>query len=479
MHELTAQIAAMRNRWITGGSAASAAPQAWSELAGLEARAGDDSELILLALAGQALSVAYLPASAIPIAQRADLPVLGAVILDAPRRALFRRARAQIDNTNEMLHLLLHLMADRGWSAHPADWFPRAANEGIPDIYAPWLAWIEGAAAHLAEEFPTPDTWHDWSWAERRIAVQALRRRDPAAGLVLIAAVAASETADHRVVLIAALASELNADDAAFLNTLAKDRSERVRQQAGQMLARLGQVRGAGEIEAELAGFLKVTEKGLLRRTKQISVGEVRTSAQAKRLQELFAQADFNALAAQLSMLPEALIDAWTYDGLEIWETAFITLALSAGGDTAAQRILNRTHEAKALPTEALTQIYAALPRAEHAVWINRALRYKSVPEFSSLRALSAGRPGLISRAGLETSASWKNFRAQVKAHAAESAARVDGVIGDKCQILGLVCDAEAAAFVMHALAAEGVTLADPCFDLLKFNQALTGSATA
>ena len=85
---------------------------------------------------------------------------------------------------------------------HPADWMPTPRDDWAPDLYAPWLDWISGEAKSEPKSDLTAETYDQWSWAERRVELAALRKREPAAARAIIAAKAASEPAERRLKLI-------------------------------------------------------------------------------------------------------------------------------------------------------------------------------------------------------------------------------------------------------------------------------------
>ncbi|MEM9726863.1 MAG: DUF5691 domain-containing protein [Pseudomonadota bacterium] len=286
--DLARALEGMTTRWMTGGAAAPHAPPAWR--AALQALDGGDGggasapgaargaareaaqELAALALAAQASAVALrrtpprAPAKRPVLETSPPLPRLASPSPPPPIRARFRAilTGGVRRGGGAPVDLLLRLMAARGYAAHPADWFPpltfNAAAPGL-EIYAPWVAWREGASSSLAcksDGAPEIDaeSWDQFAPSDRVAALRALRRRAPEVARVLIEAQMAVEAADHRLRLLETLEAGLTAADAPFLQGVAEvDRSAKVRRLAKRFLARLGAGPEEDADAAELAAF--------------------------------------------------------------------------------------------------------------------------------------------------------------------------------------------------------------------------------
>ncbi|WP_352804761.1 DUF5691 domain-containing protein [Mesorhizobium sp. M0909] len=103
------------------------------------------------------------------------------------------------------------------------------------------------------------------------MALADMRRREPAAARMLIEAKASGEPAEVRLALIELMRFGLNAEDAPFLKSLATDRSGKVQDLAGRLLARLGEhghssEGGAEDPAVELAVFIGEGKSGFIRR---------------------------------------------------------------------------------------------------------------------------------------------------------------------------------------------------------------------
>ncbi|MEO0915221.1 MAG: DUF5691 domain-containing protein, partial [Pseudomonadota bacterium] len=193
--------------------------------------------------------------------------------------------------------------------AHPFDWLPPKDVEGFPDIYIPLAAWAAEAEETEATTL-TEESWDAHFPAERRAAMEALRRTDPDTARTLLEAKAAGLPAEERHRLIQTLATGLSEADQPFLETLAaSDRSGKVKATATRLLARLG-VAGDGEAAAELAAFLEITSTGLLRRKPLLAFRKKLNDVQQNRAQTLFGSVPLAQLAIALDLTPEALIEA-------------------------------------------------------------------------------------------------------------------------------------------------------------------------
>ncbi|MEV5598258.1 DUF5691 domain-containing protein [Streptomyces sp. NPDC052496] len=128
----------------------------------------------------------------------------------------------------------------------------RAAALAFAGPRALWLArlndeWkfaLRGIGSTAA--LPGPDDpeavralWEEGLFAERVSLLAALRRRDPAAGLALLASTWSSERAEDRLMFLDSLREGLSAADEPFLEQALSDRSRNVRGTAAELLSAL------------------------------------------------------------------------------------------------------------------------------------------------------------------------------------------------------------------------------------------------
>lgn len=110
--------------------------------------------------------------------------------------------------------------------------------------------------------------WQQGSIEQRSQYFRALRTRDPAAANALLQAQLGELAAKERAALVELLAIGLQADDAALLESLLKDRSREVRYTAARLLALLPDAAHAGRLRAWLAALV-ISKRGMLGRSWQ------------------------------------------------------------------------------------------------------------------------------------------------------------------------------------------------------------------
>ncbi|MDR2113075.1 MAG: DUF5691 domain-containing protein [Candidatus Accumulibacter sp.] len=371
---LAPQFAALRDCWITGGSAAALAPEDWRALtAGTDA---EERERRLVALAGQAWDVAFRPALPREAARRKDLPRLALPTVPEQWRSLFRYALEQASGVNVNVNGVLRLVERRGFCAHPLDWMPTASTEDAPDLYAPWQDWVQSLdgedgkdgkdeASELDEE-----SWDSFYPAQRRRLLKAMRGREADRACQLIAARAAEEPAEKRLALIETLAVGLSENDAPYLQSLvASDRSGKVKALAARFLARLRhRSEGAPQEElAELADFFELGRAGIFKRHASVSAKAVKSQAQANRRMELFECFSFADLAGALGVSEAEVIDGWQFgDRDKLAPTADDGLARMVAA-SAADEFVARLAERLFAVKEAIPLLLRLLPRLDRA----------------------------------------------------------------------------------------------------------------
>ncbi len=253
MHEIESSLAQMRDAWMSGHSALDHCPAAWRGAA-----EGDDAEGALAALAGHALQALFRAAPPALIEPRAPLPRLEAPTLPEALRPRARRLLATPKARGLIERALIDFVAARGYVMHPFDWTPSPRDDWAADLYAAWLDWARGEEKPLPPPAFGPDTYDQWSFAMRRVALAALRASDPDAARAIIVAKAPSEPAERRALLIGILEAGLSDADVEFLEAQANDRSDRVQALARRYLARLGRRVDADALATELADMLEV-----------------------------------------------------------------------------------------------------------------------------------------------------------------------------------------------------------------------------
>ncbi|MDR3359427.1 MAG: DUF5691 domain-containing protein, partial [Bifidobacteriaceae bacterium] len=334
--DLASAYAALVDCWLVGGDAQALAPAEWAGL--VEGMEPPVAELTLVALAGQFDSVALRPAKPAGAVRRPPLPPLAAPPVPEKLRPVLRAALTAAPSAEAVIRMV----ARRGFTVHPADWFPPRSVEqvggseaeaaGLPELYLPWLAWSQGAwrqqAAGQAEatggasagagpaarintaEVDAQGDWRLLRPAERAAAFERLRRSDPPASREVLRQQFKVLAAAGRAALLKSMATGLSPEDAELLAELKTDRSSAVRSQAEAFLARLGLADNSADAQ-ELADFFQVTVKGLVAKRTQVAPAPVKTDAARNRRGELFQRVSLPQLAAALGLEADGLVEAW------------------------------------------------------------------------------------------------------------------------------------------------------------------------
>jgi len=418
------------------------------------------------------MEVLRAPTPAGLLSTRPSLPKLDLPTLLDQRRLLLRRAMVAAKNDLNEQSALIGLLAARGYTIHPDDWWPPLAQMQEIDVYAPWAAWREGSATRATEDTPTATSWQDWSWTQRRNGLARLRGIDAEAGRTLLQSVFASEPADKRVILLATLSKDLSAEDAPFLDSLASDRSDRVKQLARQMLTRLGRFSGPEEVEAELADFFETGKKGLLRRTASVSLKPLKTPAQYQRLHQLLDLTTLPAFATQLGLTDVALVQAWE-PNKQTPDAALVGLVLLTGGPAAIEALIVRFEDDFPLHPGLASQLSELVPLEAHTRLIKASIRREIDPGFATTLILSARERGKLDRTSIETSSAWKALTDAATATSEEGQRLREHQLARGLSALGLLASAGAAKWIIDTFVALGLSPADPAFNALALNAAL------
>ena len=473
MNTLAGQFAALRDCWITGGSAAALAPGEWQAL--VDSDSPDESERRLLAIAGQACDVAFRPALPGEATRRKDLPRLVLPTIPEHLRTLFRQALRQAADNDR--NAVLRLAERRGFSAHPLDWMPAASSENVPDLYAPWQDWVQSLdmeEKNAADELDEA-TWDSFYPAQRRLLLKAMRRLDPARALQLIAARAGQEAAEKRLALVETLAVGLNDQDTPYLQSLAGDRSGKVKALAGRLLARLRH-KGAGvpaEDIAELADFLETGSKGIFKRTATIGAKALKSAAQASRRAALFEAVPLVELSAAFGMTEAEFIDAWQFDSGDSFNPAadvcLTQMVAQSAADAFVARLAERILGKKALPQDALL----LLPRLDSGLRAQFMRKILAGPheQLWSLARLDEG--DLARPADILPSHAYRKLNDAIRKELGENQSWSLSLLN----AFAPVATAEAAKAVLEdAVASFGVFPANPVFAFLRLNAELGGA---
>lgn len=458
--------------WVHGGGAKLRMPAAWQPV--LADLAPEEAQLRALVLAGQALQMVASPRPDPTLEVKPALPTLALPTLPETARRHFRRAWEE-SRELERRPRILHLLARRGWVVHPFDWLPVGPQAELPEVYAPWRAWLGGEAVWSAPDGAelTDENWDAWAPAERIAALAARRREQPEEVVTLYQLKFPTEAADARVRLLEVLAINLSPADQPFLESLLKDRSSKVETLARQLLARLGVASLAEDDAQELATFFVVGQKGFFQRQKTVAPRALKNQAQGKRRNELLAQADLASLARVLGLTPDVLIAGWQFNDDPNADQSLASLLARTGSDAQMAAFVDRALETglnfEAILRPLLERLTPTQRREVTTLVISRGLPF--------ITALFWAGPelGCFPYALLSRGAAWaslfEELRKEVKDGAGPGRAVADGLAW-----VALLSDASTARQLLTEVEALGFGPFDPRLALLQLNAALPAS---
>lgn len=157
------------------------------------------------------------------------------------------------------------------------------------------------------------DTWTEAPMSRRARFLEDLRRRDPAVARALLESAWPRETAAARQRLLAALQIGLSSADAAFLESLAKDRAPRVRGLAQRLLARLPNTHASNPALTECLSRIQRSHAGMLKKRTALKLelpATVKEHETNRWINEEFADVGLDELARALEMDLDVLFDA-------------------------------------------------------------------------------------------------------------------------------------------------------------------------
>jgi hypothetical protein len=469
MHDLESSLTQMRGAWMAARSALEHCPAEWRG-----AIDGADAECTLAALTGHATAVLFRPAPSTPLAPRPLLPPLALPTLPDAVRPHLRRAMAAQKGGPSLEQPLIDLVTARGYAVHPADWMPSPRDDWAPDLYAPWLDWVRAESTPVPEAAFGLDTYDQWPWAERRVALAALRASDPAAARAIIAAKASSEPAERRLKLVEILETKLSQDDAEFLESLASDRSDRVQALARACLARLGRQGDTAALAAELAEMLEIGKIGLLRRRTQLVIKTPKSAAQGARRRVLFTQVGLADLARALGVSEAQLLES-VPTGAADDIALFVQMVAATGTDDARRMLLGRILADADFPLVHARPLGPRLSSEERHALLARILE-RDADGFETSMALIGRNLGEAPLPAVLASPSYATLmdtlETAVRGEDAKRpyAARTLEIMLNR---VALLVDAAAAADLIAWLAPSDLSPADPKLDVLHLNAAL------
>ncbi|MDX8447657.1 DUF5691 domain-containing protein [Mesorhizobium captivum] len=467
MNELEqAGLARLRDGWISGGAVFELAPIEWKELAA--ASNPDEQERRLLAIAAQALDVALRPAAPKTLKRRPPLPVLALPMLPDRLRPPLRAALKHATDARRKAQVVT-LIASRGFVAHPLDWMP--SDQNAPDVYAPWVDWLASAEQerHGSHEKLTTENWADFYPAARRVALAGMRRSEPAAARLLIEAKGSAESAEVRLSLIELIRVGLGPDDAPFLKSLSADRSGKVRELAGRMLAMLGQ-QGEGGADvpvAELAGFVEEGKAGFIRRRTTYGPAKTKSHAREQRRAELFELCNLVDLAARFGVTEVDFITSWQFGTDNNADMLLSRMVAASGSDAAVAYIADTLTAAGGKPALLVLHLTPRLDSRRQRVLIRQIIKDAQLP--AALRQAQGIEAGWLGWDDLSNGRFLALLRNSISSKEDAPRRAAEEII----ETIGYLATAPAAARFIDEVVAAGLPPASPSLGLLRLNAAL------
>ncbi|RWK25834.1 MAG: hypothetical protein EOR43_01990 [Mesorhizobium sp.] len=477
MNELEqAGLARLRDGWVSGGAAFELAPAEWKDVAA--AASPDEQERRLLAIAAQALDVGLRPAAPKTLKRRPPLPVLALPVLPERLRPLLRAALKYATDA-KLKTRVATLVASRGFVLHPMDWMPAASYQESPEVYAPWVDWQAGAEGEKQSrrEHLTAETWDDFYPAARRAALVDLRRTMPALARTLIETKGASESAEVRLALIELLRFGLGADDVPFLKSISADRSGKVREMAGRLLARLGEHNsadgGSEDPTAELAAFIEEGKAGFIRRRTTYAAVKLKSPAQQARRADLFASCYFGDLVARFGKTEADFIGAWQFGVDHNADLFLVRMVSMSGGDAAVACLADLLVAAGGKLALLVLQLMLRLDSGRKRVLISQILN--DAQNLAALNLVEGAEAGWLE---------WGDLAKGKALSALRSAFSGDNDVMKRSaeqhlETIGFLANPLTAEKLIGEVVAAGLPPASPSLGLLRLNAALAGNPTS
>ncbi len=466
MLEVQDQLERLRGAWMSGRAIGDLTLPDWREAVG----EGAGAEVALVALTGQALQVLFRP---VPprLTPRPLLPALSAPTPPEAIRARIRRLLVARRSDMSGPKGLVLFLAARGYAMHPADWLPRAADDWVPALYAPWQSWAASEPLDDVAETLTAETYDNWPRAARRTALVALRRSNPAAARAIIAARAAGEPADRRLALLQILEHGLSADDVPILESFARDRSDRIQALVRMFLARLGRSSGDAALARELAPMVELGRVGLLKRRNQLTFRPLKTRPLENRRRELMSVVSLAELAAALSVEERGLVETVPVDPARVGD-AFATMVAETASAAAWRAFFDLALQDGNVPPEVAEILCRRATAEERSAMLAAVLAREASARFDGSLAVAGHGLGAAGGVGLSQSDGYKELLGLAAAASGHTVAAAS-TLAIGLANLGLLLDPTAARTVVADCQAAGLSGADPLLDMLYLNIAL------
>ena len=475
--DLLKTVRDMKARWMMGGSGLSQAPASWASVA-----ANDPSpDAALIAMAGQAMQYTMHPTPGGPLQKSPLLPRLSLPTPPPPARAQFCSLVRVNKLPESQTHLVLELLATRGYAVHPVDYMPKSFS-ALPDLYAPWATWNSRESTNGQthdHEAIDAENWDQWMPAERRVALTSLIASDRDAARVLVADQCPSLPAAERLRILELLSDGLDASDESTLEAFAKDRSGKVRELIQQYLARIGAIEDDTEEVSEYAAFFTVAKRRLKGGYK-VTANRLKTKAQRKRRSDLSTRLNLAGFVRGLQLPSESeLIDGWENVD-EDASDEFVRMVAATGSESAAARLARRIESLDGISAEGFGKLFARLGKESRRDLLPHVLKNDDA-SFSASVLCAQGPDGVTGVWGeltfpqLQRLPALEELKKIAQAEAEQTHQRTPGqeTLRHGLFALGLLVDQATATALLKTLTRNLLFASDPMLGLLRLNACL------
>ncbi|MEM8627050.1 MAG: hypothetical protein AAGF32_03825, partial [Pseudomonadota bacterium] len=270
--------------------------------------------------------------------------------------------------------------------------------------------------------------------------------------------------------------------DGPFLQSLASDRSGKVKALAAGYLARLGLAGSAGSDERELAEFLKTEASSLTDRRQCLRPKRLKTAAQKSRRAALFSKVSLLGVALALDLSQSEVVKRWDFSRDATANNEFFAMLAETAPEELLPCAIEQWQASGAKPTYEMVRIFDRLADEERTRLTILLAQHKQIG-LADLANYAGCHLGRIPPAEMSKMPAYRELISSLKQVAgdAPSAARTHRENLKLKQIfhLGLLLDPAAAALAIDELIGTGLDAADPNLSMLRLNTALKHSANS
>ncbi|RWB33669.1 MAG: hypothetical protein EOQ42_33255, partial [Mesorhizobium sp.] len=283
---------------------------------------------------------------------------------------------------------------------------------------------------------------------------------------------ASGEPAEVRLALIELMRFGLNPEDAPFLKSLSADRSGKVRELAGRLLARLGEHGHSSEgwadgPAAELAAFISEGKSGFIRRRSIYTPAKLKSPAQEKRRAELFETCNLVDLAARFGTTEPEFIGAWQFGADHNADILIAQMVAASGSDAAVTHMADTLVADGGKPALFVLHLMSRLDSRRKRAVVRLIL--KDSKYLGALNVAEGIEASWLEWGDLTNGQTLLALRSAVAGNDDAVKRGVDDIL----ESLGFLATATTAAKLIDEVVAAGIPPAAPSLSVLRLNAAL------